>query len=106
MACRRSAKPAAPTERAPAWTSLAPCNRAPIQTSAMNAAAPRVRRGKMRALLKLARPYQWLKNGLVLAALVFSHRLFVAHDFARAMVALAAFCALSSAAYVLNDIFD
>jgi 4-hydroxybenzoate polyprenyltransferase len=60
----------------------------------------------MRALLKLARPYQWLKNGLVLAALVFSHRLFVAHDFARAMVALAAFCALSSAAYVLNDIFD
>jgi len=60
----------------------------------------------MRAMLKLARPYQWIKNGLVLAALVFSHRLFVAHDFALAIIALVAFCALSSAGYVLNDIFD
>lgn len=60
----------------------------------------------MRAMLKLARPYQWIKNGLVLAALVFSHRLFVAHDFALAIIALVAFCALSSAGYVLNDISD
>jgi 4-hydroxybenzoate polyprenyltransferase len=58
------------------------------------------------ALLMLARPWQWIKNGLVLAALIFSHRLFVLHDTILAMVAFVAFCALSSLAYVLNDISD
>ena len=59
-----------------------------------------------RALLVLARPWQWVKNGLVLAALVFSHRLFRPHEAILAAVALVAFCALSSFAYVLNDISD
>ncbi len=54
----------------------------------------------------LARPWQWIKNGLVLAALIFSHRLFVPHDAIFAGVAFVAFCALSSFAYVLNDISD
>ena len=54
----------------------------------------------------LSRPWQWIKNGLVLAALVFSHRLFILHDTILAVVALVAFCALSSLAYVLNDISD
>jgi 4-hydroxybenzoate polyprenyltransferase len=58
------------------------------------------------ALIVLARPWQWIKNGLVLAALVFSHRLFRSHDAVLAAVALVAFCALSSFAYVLNDISD
>jgi 4-hydroxybenzoate polyprenyltransferase len=57
-------------------------------------------------MLVLARPWQWVKNGLVLAALVFSHRLFNPHDVLLAMVATVAFCALSSFAYVLNDIAD
>ncbi|MGO9606128.1 MAG: decaprenyl-phosphate phosphoribosyltransferase [Candidatus Binataceae bacterium] len=64
------------------------------------------KRGTGRALIVLARPWQWVKNGLVLAALVFSHRLFHPRDAALAAVALAAFCALSSFAYVLNDISD
>jgi 4-hydroxybenzoate polyprenyltransferase len=59
-----------------------------------------------RAVLRLMRPHQWVKNGLVLAALVFSHRLFIARDAALAAIALAAFCALSSAGYALNDIVD
>ena len=58
------------------------------------------------ALFRLARPRQWLKNGLVLAALVFSHRLFIAHDAVLAGLGFVAFCALSSLAYVLNDIAD
>jgi 4-hydroxybenzoate polyprenyltransferase len=62
--------------------------------------------GQMAAIVRLARPHQWLKNGLVLAALVFGQRLFVPHDVALAFVALVAFCALSSAAYILNDISD
>ncbi|HYK66280.1 MAG TPA: UbiA family prenyltransferase, partial [Patescibacteria group bacterium] len=61
---------------------------------------------QMAAIVRLARPHQWLKNGLVLAALIFGQRLFVLHDVALAFVALVAFCALSSSAYMLNDIAD
>jgi decaprenyl-phosphate phosphoribosyltransferase len=62
--------------------------------------------GQMAAMIRLARPHQWLKNALVLAALVFSQRLFVLHDAALAMLAFVTFCALASAGYVLNDIAD
>jgi len=64
------------------------------------------KRSMAHALLVLARPWQWIKNGLVLAALVFSHRLLNPHDVLLAATAFAAFCALSSFAYVLNDIAD
>ena len=57
-------------------------------------------------MIRLARPHQWIKNALVLAALVFGHRLFVFHDVVVAFIAFVAFCALSSAGYVLNDIAD
>jgi len=63
-------------------------------------------RGTVFALIVLARPWQWVKNGLVLAPLVFSHSLFHPRDAILAAVALVAFCALSSFAYVLNDISD
>jgi 4-hydroxybenzoate polyprenyltransferase len=62
--------------------------------------------GPMAAMIRLARPHQWIKNTLVGAALVFSQRLFDPHDVALAAVAFVAFCALSSAGYVLNDIVD
>jgi 4-hydroxybenzoate polyprenyltransferase len=65
-----------------------------------------VKRSTVRALIVLARPWQWIKNGLVLAALVFSHRLFYPHDALLAAIALLSFCALSSFAYVLNDVSD
>jgi hypothetical protein len=64
------------------------------------------KRGTGLALMVLARPWQWVKNGLVLAALVFSQRLFRPRDAVLAAVALVTFCALSSFAYVLNDISD
>lgn len=64
------------------------------------------KRGAILALFVLARPWQWVKNGLVLAALIFSHRLFHPRDAVLTAVALVAFCALSSFAYVLNDISD
>ncbi len=64
------------------------------------------KRGTALAFIVLARPWQWIKNGLVLAALVFSHRLCHTHDALLAVVALVTFCALSSLAYVLNDISD
>jgi 4-hydroxybenzoate polyprenyltransferase len=62
--------------------------------------------GNLAAMIRLARPHQWIKNALVLAALIFGQRLFVFHDVVLAVVAFVAFCALSSAGYVLNDIAD
>ena len=59
------------------------------------------------AVIRLARPHQWIRNALVLAPLVFGQRLFeVTDDVVLAVVAFVAFCALSSAGYVLNDIAD
>ncbi|HUA34955.1 MAG TPA: decaprenyl-phosphate phosphoribosyltransferase [Candidatus Binataceae bacterium] len=58
------------------------------------------------AMLRLMRPHQWVKNALVLAALVFAKRMFVPHDLALGILGFIAFCALSSTAYVINDIVD
>lgn len=57
-------------------------------------------------LLKLMRPHQWLKNGFVLAGLIFSHGW---GDTARVTLSLAAFvafCLLSSSVYIFNDFMD
>src|ERR1700687_1006962 len=62
--------------------------------------------GPVAAMIRLARPHQWIKNTLVGAALIFSQRLFDPRDVALAAMAFVAFCALSSAGYVLNDIVD
>lgn len=69
-------------------------------------AAESVERTKLNALVKLARPYQWIKNALVFAALVFSQRLFHFHDVVLTVLAFIAFCAISSAGYAINDIND
>jgi 4-hydroxybenzoate polyprenyltransferase len=63
-------------------------------------------RGRLAAMVALLRPHQWVKNGLVLAALVFSHELVHLRSSLLALTALVAFCALSSAGYVLNDLAD
>ncbi|RMD84739.1 MAG: decaprenyl-phosphate phosphoribosyltransferase [Candidatus Dadabacteria bacterium] len=60
----------------------------------------------MRDWLALVRPVQWVKNGFVLAPLVFSRRLLEPEAGFAALVAFAAFCLASSAAYVANDIAD
>jgi 4-hydroxybenzoate polyprenyltransferase len=60
----------------------------------------------VRALLKLMRPSQWIKNVVVLAGVVFAGRL-EQPDFAlRALLAFAIFCVLSSGVYVFNDLLD
>jgi 4-hydroxybenzoate polyprenyltransferase len=58
------------------------------------------------ALLEAMRPKQWLKNTFVCAGLVFGGLLFDPHAVARAAVCFAAFCAASSAVYLVNDLFD
>ncbi len=58
------------------------------------------------ALIKLARPHQWLKNGFVFAGLIFSQRWSDASVAGQVMLAFAAFCCVSSAVYVVNDWLD
>jgi len=56
--------------------------------------------------LKLLRPRQWIKNVAVFAAIVFSGELFDWMSLQKALIAFFVFCILSSAIYVINDIFD
>lgn len=58
------------------------------------------------AFVRLARPKQWMKNGLVFAALLFSGRLVEAVSVQLALIAFGAFCLASSAVYSLNDALD
>jgi len=62
--------------------------------------------GLARALLAGARPQQWTKNLLVLAALVFAGRFTDAAFVVPSLLAFVVFCAASSAVYLLNDVCD
>jgi len=52
------------------------------------------------------RPEQWLKNGFVLAPIVFSGLIGDADAWLRTALAVVAFCAASSAVYLVNDVID
>jgi 4-hydroxybenzoate polyprenyltransferase len=58
------------------------------------------------ALLVSLRPKQWSKNLLVFAGLVFSHNLFDLTNFLRSLGGFVAFCLLSGAVYLVNDLAD
>ncbi len=60
----------------------------------------------LRALLKTIRPRQWTKNAFVFAALVFDGKLLHLPDFLRTLAGFGLFCLISSAVYVINDLFD
>lgn len=57
-------------------------------------------------LIRLMRPKQWVKNGFVLAPLVFSGGFLDPHSVQLALLAAFYFCVASSATYVLNDLQD
>jgi len=58
------------------------------------------------AFRRLLRPRQWVKNGLVFAALLFSGRLTQIASAELTILTFAGFCLASSAAYSLNDAVD
>ncbi|WP_284155320.1 decaprenyl-phosphate phosphoribosyltransferase [Sulfuricystis multivorans] len=60
----------------------------------------------MPPLIQLLRPHQWLKNGFVLVGLLFGHAWSNAEMHTQALAAFVAFCLISSAVYVMNDILD
>jgi len=75
------------------------------------AAAPEIvklpqRRSPARAALVAMRLRQWPKNLLVFAGLVFAAKLGDASRWAEAIAAFAAYCAISSSAYLVNDVRD
>jgi 4-hydroxybenzoate polyprenyltransferase len=64
------------------------------------------RRGAARAALVAMRPRQWSKNLLLFAGIVFAAKLGDAGRWLEASGAFAAYCAASSAAYLVNDVRD
>src|SRR5262245_66523001 len=64
------------------------------------------RGGPAGALLRSLRPAQWVKNLFVVVPLVFAHRLDRPQLSLKAFLAFLAFCAASSAIYLLNDVRD
>jgi decaprenyl-phosphate phosphoribosyltransferase len=59
-----------------------------------------------RHAMRLLRPRQWIKNFAIFAALIFSGDLFYLPTFQRTFMGFIVFCMISSAIYVINDIFD
>jgi len=56
--------------------------------------------------VKSMRPHQWVKNLFVAAPLVFARLLGDRHAALRTAAAFGIFCLLSSAVYLINDLFD
>ena len=57
-------------------------------------------------ILRLLRPRQWIKNFALFAAITFAGELFNTPVLWNVILAFVAFCGLSSATYIINDIFD
>ncbi len=77
----------------------------PAPPPAAPAPGPRRRSGPI-ALLVAMRPQEWIKNVLVFAGVLFSGRIDEGGALADAVVTFAAFCAISSAGYLFNDVRD
>jgi 4-hydroxybenzoate polyprenyltransferase len=64
------------------------------------------RTSTLRAVVETLRPQQWVKNGFIFAALIFSQSLTRWDRCRQVLLAALVFCVVSSATYVLNDILD
>ena len=69
-------------------------------------APPKSIGSQIRGLIKLIRIKQWVKNGFVLAPLLFTGEFIDPQAVSSAFVATVLFCIASSATYILNDIRD
>jgi hypothetical protein len=61
---------------------------------------------QLMGLFKLLRPKQWIKNGFVLAPLVFTGEFMREASLKQALLAALLFCVASSATYIVNDVKD
>ena len=62
--------------------------------------------GQLCGLVKLMRPKQWVKNGFVLAPLMFAGEFLNLDAVMHALLAMLLFCLASSATYIVNDMHD
>lgn len=58
------------------------------------------------AILKTARPRQWLKNLALFATILLTGQIFQDHAFNESLWGFIAFCLLSSSNYIFNDVMD
>ena len=63
-------------------------------------------RSQVAGLIKLMRPKQWVKNGFVLAPLIFAGQFLDSSALKHALLAFFLFCIASSATYIINDLQD
>lgn len=61
---------------------------------------------RLKGLLALMRPRQWVKNAFVLAPLLFSGEFHDPDSIVAALIAAGLFCIASSATYIVNDLRD
>ena len=64
------------------------------------------REGEGRAVVAAMRPRQWTKNLLLFAGILFAAQYDEPTKWIEAFVAFVAYCAASSAAYIVNDVLD
>jgi len=57
-------------------------------------------------LFRALRPHQWIKNGFVLLPLIFAQQVFDPFHLLNGIQAVAVFCGLTGAVYLLNDYLD
>lgn len=57
-------------------------------------------------LVASLRPKQWTKNGFILIPLLFAQKIFDGPSLLLAFQAVAAFCLMTGAVYLINDLFD
>ena len=57
-------------------------------------------------ILRLLRPRQWIKNIAIFAAITFSGELFDFSILQNVLIGFTVLCAISSASYIVNDVFD
>ncbi|MGB7591123.1 MAG: decaprenyl-phosphate phosphoribosyltransferase [Terriglobia bacterium] len=77
----------------------------PVTTTPAQAATP-TRTFALGGLVTSLRPQQWVKNGFVFAALIFSRSITDWHRNGRVAAGALLFCMISSAVYLFNDILD
>src|SRR5216684_4429770 len=56
--------------------------------------------------LRLLRPRQWIKNFFIFASIVFGGELFNQPILSKVVLGFVVFCLLSSATYIINDLYD
>ena len=61
---------------------------------------------KLSTLLSVMRVQHWVKNGFVIAPLLFSKQFYLLDKCLLASLAFISFCAISSAIYIINDLCD